>query len=80
MDMAAKGGGRARGFPEVRNKRLKEEAVAFYSRHDVPGAIERLLNEMYGVDPPDVNGYMVHATVYIIVHVHVLYTLGTHES
>lgn len=60
--MAAKGGGgggRPRGFPEMRNKQRKEAAVAFYSRHDVPGSIERLLNEMYPADPPDVYGYMV---------------------
>ncbi len=68
--MAAKAGGgggrRPRGFPEVRNKRLKEEAVAFYSRHDVPGAIERLLNEMYPAAPSDVYGYMVETNFKVV--------------
>ena len=53
--MAAKKG----GFPEMRNRRLKEEAVAFYSRHSVPEELEKLLNEMVHVNPPDVYGYMV---------------------
>ena len=44
---------------EVRNRKLKEQAVAFYKQHDVTGALERLLNTMFLDSPTDVYGYMV---------------------
>ena len=50
---------RGRGFPELRNKKLKEQAVAFYSEHKVQDALEKLLNEMFLAEPRDVYGYMV---------------------
>ena len=50
-----------RGFPDMKNRRLKEQAVAFYSQHDVTGALERLLNEMFPAAPSDVYGYMVRS-------------------
>ncbi len=52
-------GRRGRGFPELRHKQLKEQAVAFYSEHKVQDALEGLLNEMFLSDPRDVYGYMV---------------------
>ena len=57
--MAANSAGGRRGQPELRNRKLKEKAVAFYSQHDVSKGIERLLNEMFPSPPPDIYGYMV---------------------
>ena len=51
--------GAAQGIPELRNGKLKEKALAFYAEHNVTGAIEKLLNEMYLAAPTDVYGYMV---------------------
>lgn len=52
-------GVRGRGFPELSNRKLKEQAVAFYSEHKVQEALEKLLNEMFLAEPRDVYGYMV---------------------
>ena len=51
--------GATQGIPELRNKKLKERALAFYAEHNVTGAIEKLLNEMFLAAPTDVYGYMV---------------------
>ena len=47
------------GIPELKNRKLKEKAVAFYAQHNVPATIEKLLNGMFLAAPPDVYGYMV---------------------
>lgn len=44
---------------EVRHRKLKEKAVAFYKQHDVTGVLEKLLNTMFLDSPSDVYGYMV---------------------
>lgn len=62
MDSAAVG----RGFPEVKNRKLKEQAIAFYSQHNVTQTLEKLLNELFLVAPQDVYGYMVG--YYIIIY------------
>lgn len=48
-----------RGFPEIKNRQLKERAVAFYAKHKVTDALEKLLNELFLAAPNDVYGYMV---------------------
>ena len=50
-----------RGFPEIKNRELKERAVAFYAKHKVTDALEKLLNELFLEAPTDVYGYMVGA-------------------
>ena len=52
-----------RGFPEMKNRQLKERAVAFYAKHKVTDALEKLLNELFLAAPNDVYGYMVDKTV-----------------
>lgn len=47
------------GIPELKNRKLKEKAVAFYAQHNVPTTIEKLLNGMFLAAPSDVYGYMV---------------------
>ena len=60
LKMAAISSGVARGgAPELKNRKLKEKAVAFYAQHNVPAAIEKLLNGMFLAAPSDVYGYMV---------------------
>ena len=54
-------GGRA--FPEMKNRQLKERAVAFYAKHNVTDALEKLLNELFLAAPSDVYGYMVDKRV-----------------
>lgn len=49
----------ARGLPELRQRKQKEQAVAFYKQHNVTGALEKLLNSMFLDIPTDVFGYMV---------------------
>lgn len=44
---------------ELKQRELKEKAVAFYAQHNVPAALEKLLNEMFVAAPQDVYGYMV---------------------
>ena len=48
-----------RRFPEMKNRQLKERAVAFYGQHKVTEALEKLLNELFLAAPSDVYGYMV---------------------
>lgn len=50
---------KGRGFPELKNRKLKEQAIAFYSEHKVQDALEKLLNKMFLEEPKDVYGYMV---------------------
>jgi len=57
--MAAISGVTRGGVPELKNRNLKEKAVAFYAQHNVPAAIEKLLNGMFLAAPSDVYGYMV---------------------
>jgi len=57
--MAAISGVTRGGVPELKNRKLKEKAVAFYAQHNVPAAIEKLLNGMFLAAPSDVYGYMV---------------------
>jgi len=57
--MAAGSGGAKGGIPELKNRKLKEKAVAFYAQHNVPATIEKLLNGMFLAAPSDVYGYMV---------------------
>lgn len=49
----------ARSKGEHKQKELKEKAVAFYTQHNVPAVLEKLLNEMFVAAPQDVYGYMV---------------------
>lgn len=58
--MAEANGGVRRGFPEMKHKAVKTEALAYYQRHGVSEALEGLLNRMYKVKPEDIYGYMVH--------------------
>ena len=51
-----------RGVPD-KNAKQKEEAVAFYAQHNVTGALETLLNDMFLDNPEDVYGYMVSAII-----------------
>lgn len=53
------GGRGGRGFPEMKHRQLKERAVAFYAKHNVTDALEKLLNELFLAAPTDVYGYMV---------------------
>ena len=53
------GGRGGRAFPEMKNRQLKERAVAFYAKHKVTDALEKLLNELFLAAPGDVYGYMV---------------------
>lgn len=46
-------------FPEVRNRKLKEQAIVFFSQHNVTETLEKLLNELFLAAPNDVYGYMV---------------------
>lgn len=57
--MAAGSGVAKGGIPELKNRKLKEKAVAFYAQHNVPATIEKLLNGMFLAAPSDVYGYMV---------------------
>ena len=52
---------RSRGGPELKNRKLKEQAIAFYNEHDVPAKLEHLLNQLFPSPPPDLYGYMVLA-------------------
>ena len=48
-----------RSFPGIKNRELKERAIAFYGKHKVTDALEKLLNELFLAAPTDVYGYMV---------------------
>ena len=45
----------------MKKKQLKERAVAFYTKHKVTDALEKILNELFLAAPKDVYGYMVGA-------------------
>lgn len=47
------------GFPDVRYKERKEQAVAFYKENKIPETLEKMLNVMYLARPKDLYGYMV---------------------
>ena len=49
----------ARGLPELHQRKLKEQVVDFYTKHNVTGVLEKLLNTMYLDSPDDIYGYMV---------------------
>lgn len=46
-------------FPDMRNRELKEQAVAFYQENKIPEVLEKMLNKMYLAKPNDLYGYMV---------------------
>lgn len=50
-----------KGYPEVKMKKLKEKALAYYQENKVPESLEMLLNKMYLNEPDDVYGYMVYS-------------------
>ena len=61
--------GRFRGFPGLKSRKIKEQAVAFYDEHNITGALETLLNKMFLDEPEDVYGYMVCKEVACTFHV-----------
>lgn len=46
-------------FPELKNKREKEQAVAHFQKLNVPEKLEELLNKACTIKPDDLYGYMV---------------------
>lgn len=58
---------RFRSLPEMRQRKLKQQAVEFYKKHDVTGALEKVLNKLFPDDPSDVFGYMVSMTSSMIL-------------
>ena len=58
-DMATNGQTAGPGFPGMRNKEWKEQAVAFYQENKIPAMLEKMLNKMYLAKPTDIYGYMV---------------------
>ena len=67
--MADENENRYRGIPELKNRKLKEEAVSFYAQHNVRETLENLLNAMFPDKPGDVYGYMVRLSTGYNMHV-----------
>lgn len=47
------------GSRDLKQRNLKEEAITFYTEHNVTGVLEKLLNTMFLDSPQDIYGYMV---------------------
>ena len=50
---------RSNGISDLNQSKLKQQAISFYSQHNVTDALEKLLNSMFMDEPEDVYGYMV---------------------
>lgn len=57
QDTSGRVSGQEKSSYDRRN--LKEEAIAFYTKHNVTEVLENLLNTMFLDSPQDIYGYMV---------------------